>query len=196
MASDASNTALPPLTDHEFKMYNRLADRMEQFVSLQRATRVSDRQQLTCQKKKKHNYFRQSWNLLWTAASTSRRPQGMTIKQFLAEAISFTNHLTAHHGVEEAHVFPLLATRMPEFDPKNGSLVKQHEQIHEGLEEFQAYVKKCHAGKEDFEMSVLKEKMEGWGGILWEHLDEEVKMLGAERMRAVWSKEDMMRMPF
>lgn len=84
---------------------------------------------------------------------------------------------------------------MPEFDPKRGKLVKQHEQIHKGLEEFEAYVKKCHAGKEDFEMSVLKEKMEGWGGVLWEHLDEEVRMLGADRMRRVWSKDEMMRMP-
>ena len=44
-------------------------------------------------------------------------------------------------------------------------------------------------------MAVLKEKMEGWGGVLWEHLDEEVRMLGAESMRVVWSKQEMMRMP-
>ncbi|KFG79220.1 hypothetical protein MANI_008321 [Metarhizium anisopliae] len=172
-AAAAETRALPPLTDHDFKIYNRMADRMEQF----------------------HNYFRQTWTLLWTAATTSRRPQNLTQKQFLHEAISFARHLSAHHGIEEAHVFPLLATRMPEFDARRGSLVKQHEQIHKGLEEFESYVKECHAGRDEFEMGVLKEKMEGWGGVLWEHLDDEVRMLGAERMRAVWSKEEMMRMP-
>ncbi|EFY85984.1 hypothetical protein MAC_08003 [Metarhizium acridum CQMa 102] len=142
-----------------------------------------------------HNYFRQTWTLLWTAATTSRRPQNLAQRQFLNEAISFARHLSAHHGIEEAHIFPLLATRMPEFDAKRGSLVKQHDQIHKGLEDFETYVKQCHAGREDFEMGVLREKMEGWEGVLWKHLDEEVKMLGAERMRAVWSKEEMMRMP-
>lgn len=169
-----------------------MADRMEQFVTSLSLPLISmPITNLT----KKHNYFRQQWNLLYTAASTSRRPQNLTLKQFLSEAISFANHLNAHHGIEEAHIFPLLATRMPEFDAKRGKLVKQHGQIHKGLEEFEEYVKKCHGGKEDFEMAVLKEKMEGWGGVLWEHLDEEVRMLGAERMRVVWSKQEMMRMP-
>ncbi|TWU74955.1 hypothetical protein ED733_005361 [Metarhizium rileyi] len=172
-AAAAETASLPPLSDHEFKIYNRMADAMEQY----------------------HNYFRQTWTLLWTAATTSRRPQNLTVKQFLNEAISFTRHLSTHHGIEEAHIFPLLATRMPEFDAKGGKLVRQHEQIHQGLEGFEAYVRKCHAGREDLEMGVLKEKMEAWGGVLWEHLDEEVRMLGAERMRVVWSKEEMMRMP-
>lgn len=31
-AAAAEKRALPPLTDHDFKIYNRMADRMEQFV--------------------------------------------------------------------------------------------------------------------------------------------------------------------
>ncbi|GAB0132579.1 hypothetical protein EsDP_00001011 [Epichloe bromicola] len=162
-----------PLSDHDFKIYNRMADRMEQF----------------------HNYFRQSWTLLHTAATTSRRPQNLSLKQFLSQGVSFAEHLNAHHSIEEAHIFPLLATRMPEFHPKRGPLVKQHGQIHEGLEAFEDYVRRCHRGDEHLEMATLKEKMDSWGAVLWEHLDEEVRMLGAERMRRVWSREEMMRMP-
>lgn len=33
-AAAAETRALPPLTDHDFKIYNRMADRMEQFVRL------------------------------------------------------------------------------------------------------------------------------------------------------------------
>ncbi|KAK2590431.1 hypothetical protein QQS21_011878 [Conoideocrella luteorostrata] len=177
MAATSNNSSekpdLPPLTDHEFKIYNRMADHMNQF----------------------HNYFRQCWTRLYKAASTSRRPENLTLKQFLSEGISFAEHLNRHHSIEEAHIFPLLAKRMPEFDHSKGHLVKQHKQIHDGLDEFEKYVRGCHRGEADFEMAVLKEKMDTWGDVLWEHLDEEVRMLGAERMRAVWSKEEIMRMP-
>jgi hypothetical protein len=32
--------------------------------------------------------------------------------------------------------------------------------------------------------------------VLWEHLDEEVKTLGADNMRRYWSLDEMKRMPF
>jgi hypothetical protein len=37
--------------------------------------------------------------------------------------------------------------------------------------------------------------MESWGDILWTHLDQEVKTLGADNMRRYWSKDDMAKMP-
>ncbi|KAG6010207.1 hypothetical protein E4U21_007684 [Claviceps maximensis] len=161
------------LSDHDFKIYNRMAERMEQF----------------------HNYFRQSWTLLHTAATTSRRPRNLTQKQFLATAISLTEHLNAHHSIEEVHIFPVLATRMPEFDPQRGLLVQQHALIHDGLVNFEDYVRRCHDGTLPFEMDVLREKMDSWGGVLWEHLDEEVRLLGAEKMRLIWSKDEMKMLP-
>ncbi|QUC21029.1 uncharacterized protein UV8b_05270 [Ustilaginoidea virens] len=172
-STPANEHQLPPLSDDDFRIYSRMADRMQQF----------------------HDYFRQTWNMLYEAASTSRRPPNLTLQQFLSEGISFASHLSAHHAIEEEHIFPLLATRMPEFNPTSGQLVKQHAQIHRGLEEFERYVQKCRRGEVDFEMATLKEKMEGWGGVLWEHLDQEVEMLGAERMRAVWTRDEMKRLP-
>ncbi|CAG9941990.1 unnamed protein product [Clonostachys rosea f. rosea IK726] len=122
---------LPPLSDHDFKQYNRMAVRMDAF----------------------HNYFRQSWTLLWDACNKKKRPQGMSMRQFIGEGLSFAEHLTMHHGIEERHFFPMLARRMPE------------------------------------------EKMETWGDVLWAHLDDEVKTLGAENMRKYWTLEEMRRMP-
>ncbi|KAL7802098.1 hypothetical protein V8C44DRAFT_345949 [Trichoderma aethiopicum] len=171
---NASSTKeqLPPLSDHEFKTYNRLAERMDWF----------------------HNNFRQSWNVLWQACTTGRRPQGMSIKQLLQIGTQFAEHLTVHHSIEETYVFPQLARRMPEFDPKNGDLVKQHAQIHDGLEEFEKYLAQVKSGERDFELSVLKEKMESWGGVLWTHLDDEVRSLGAENMRKYWTMEEIRRL--
>ncbi|KAL7945791.1 hypothetical protein V8C42DRAFT_321580 [Trichoderma barbatum] len=160
---------LPPLTDHEFKSYNRIADRMELF----------------------HNGFRQSWNVLWQACLTGRRPQGMSIKQLLQMGTDFAEHLTMHHTVEETYVFPWLAKRMPEFDPKRGDLVKQHAKIHEGLDGFEKYIEEVKSGERDFELSALKEKMESWGGVLWAHLDDEVRSLGAENLRKYWTVQEI-----
>ncbi|KAL6825953.1 hypothetical protein J3E69DRAFT_335431 [Trichoderma sp. SZMC 28015] len=162
---------LPPLTDHEFKNYNRLAERMELF----------------------HNNFRRSWNILWQACTTGRRPQGMSIKQLLNIGTEFAEHLTIHHSIEETYFFPRLAQKMPEFNPKNGDLVKQHAQIHEGLEGFEKYLNEVKSGERDFELSVLKEKMESWGGVLWAHLDDEVRSLGAENMRKFWTLQEIRR---
>ncbi|KAL7921485.1 hypothetical protein ACQKWADRAFT_295196 [Trichoderma austrokoningii] len=162
---------LPKLSDHEFKIYNRLADKMNWF----------------------HNNFRQSWNVLWQACTTGRRPQGMSLKQLLHIGTEFAEHLTMHHRIEETYFFPMLAKRMPEFDPKNGDLVRQHAQIHEGLEGFEAYIGQCLRGETDFELGVLKAKMESWGGVLWAHLDDEVRSLGAENMRKFWTLQEVQR---
>lgn len=116
----------------------------------------------------------------------------MSLKQFISTGLSFAEHLTAHHTIEENYFFPMLAGRMPEFDPKRGDLVKQHGKIHDGLEDFESYLRRCRSGDEEFEMGVLKGKMDGWGKVLWEHLDDEVRSLGAERMRRVWTKQEIM----
>ena len=144
----------------------------------------------------KHNHFRHSWTLLWDAANARRRPSNLTHKQFLDTGLSFCSSLTMHHGIEEAHIFPVLGKRMPEFDPKRGDLLGQHKQIHAGLDEFEAYLKAVKMGEQDLDWAVLKERMEGWGGVLWEHLDDEVRTLGANNMRKYWSKQEMMKMPF
>jgi len=119
----------------------------------------------------------------------------MSLRQFIGEGLRFAEYLTAHHGIEERYFFPLLAERMPDFDPENGSLVAQHVQIHAGLDVFEDYLRRCQRREVDFEMPVLKEKMASWGEILWTHLDQEVRTLGAENMRKYWTKEELRALP-
>lgn len=116
----------------------------------------------------------------------------MTLKQFIDEGLRFVEHLTAHHNIEERHIFPILGSRMPEF---RGDLQAQHAEIHAGLDRFGDYLRGCRKGEQELELGVLKEYMGTWGNVLWTHLDEEVKTLGAENMRKYWSKDEMMRMP-
>ncbi len=118
----------------------------------------------------------------------------MTLKQLVRAGIDFGRHLTAHHGIEERVIFPQLGKRMPEFDPKRGDLLGQHKLIHKGLDGLEAYLDRVQSGEDVLEAATLKEKMESWGGVLWAHLDDEVRALGAENMRKYWSKEEVMNM--
>ncbi|KAI1328443.1 hypothetical protein F5Y16DRAFT_369052 [Xylariaceae sp. FL0255] len=186
---------LPPLSPAEFRSYNRHAEHMNAF----------------------HNHFRQTWNLLYTAASSGKRPSGLSIRGFINTGLQLVSHLETHHGIEEAYIFPHLARKMPEFrtgkeknlppstisgeEEKKGKkqaaeLLQQHKEIHKGMDGMQEYLRKCLSGEADLEMSVLKEQMDTWGAVLWKHLDQEVKTLGAENMRRYWTLEEMNQIPF
>lgn len=127
----------------------------------------------------------------------------MTLKQFIDEGLSFVQYLTMHHNIEESYVFPQLARKMPEFRAGGSGggggggraeLLRQHKEIHAGMDEFESYLHRCKSREVDLEMRVLKEKMDGWGGVLWKHLDQEVETLGAENMRRYWSLDEVRRL--
>jgi hemerythrin-like domain-containing protein len=119
----------------------------------------------------------------------------MSIKTFLTTCNEFAHHLTIHHTIEEQHIFPVLAKRMPAFK-KELTLLTQHKKIHEGLDKFEEWVAECRSGEREVRMEELKRIMDTFGGVLWEHLDEEVRELGAENMRKYWTVEEIRRIPF
>lgn len=98
-----------------------------------------------------------------------------------------------HHDIEETHIFPMLATRMPAFRPDAPAL-QQHREIHSGMDKLEGYLRECQKGQRDLRREEVRERMEGWGEVLWRHLDDEVWELGAERMRACWTLGEVRRM--
>ncbi|TPX11192.1 uncharacterized protein E0L32_001010 [Thyridium curvatum] len=183
-AAEAETPApLPPLSPREFREYNHLADQMNAY----------------------HNHFRHTWTMLYTACTENRRPQGMSLRQFIDQGLYFVRGLTMHHNIEETYFFPQLAKRMPEFQAGKGKgkgggkgggggmaeLLQQHRQIHAGMDVFEEYLTQCRRGERELEMATLKAKMDSWGDVLWTHLDQEVKTLGAENMRKYWTKEEI-----
>lgn len=165
------STPLPKLTPSEFRQYNHLAEHMDAF----------------------HRHFRSTYNTLYTACSTNKRPAGMSIRAFLMLGLQFCQQLTMHHTIEEQHVFPVLAKKMPAFR-KELDLLEQHKEIHRGLDELEGYLRACQVGERELRLGELKEVFDGFGGVLWRHLDEEVKELGAENMRKYWTLEEMSRL--
>ena len=107
--------------------------------------------------------------------------------------LQLCQHLTVHHTIEERHIFPELAERMPGFKDDE-ILIGQHEQIHEGIEKTEKYLTACSFGEKELRLTELKEILDSYGQVLWMHLDEEVRMLGAENMRKYWTKNEILAM--
>jgi len=118
----------------------------------------------------------------------------MSLRAFLSMGEQFCNALNMHHTIEEQHIFPVLARRMPAFE-RELALLTQHREIHAGLDKFEAYLGECRRGEREVRWDELRGLMEGFGGVLWAHLDDEVRELGAENMRRFWSVEEMRKLP-
>lgn len=181
----------PKLSSADFRAYNRMADHMEMFVGIRPNETNNSTQQLTGQQ---HNSFRQTWKTLYAACSSGRRPSNTSLRQFLTVGLDFCHHLEMHHSIEENHIFPLLAKNMPEFR-KELDLLTQHKQIHAGLDKFEAYLEACRRGETELRLEEAKSLMDAFGDVLWAHLEDEVKALGAENMRRFWTLQEMERMP-
>lgn len=147
-ASEEANNAaqLPPLSAAEFRQFNSMADHMEYF----------------------HNNFRRTWTALYAECNGGKK---MGPPQFTATGLTFCHHLHMHHSIEEQHIFPVLAEKMPAFR-KELELLSQHKQIHKGMEEFQAYLVDCSNGRrKKFDWDEIKAIMDSFGEVLWAHLD-------------------------
>lgn len=84
---------------------------------------------------------------------------------------------------------------MDVFKEHGGRHLEQHKVIHEGIERLEEYVDGVRGGERELELRELKRVMDSFGEVLWTHLDEEVRTLGAENMRRYWSLDEMRRMP-
>ena len=131
---------------------------------------------------------------MYGACEEGQRPVGMSIRQFVYTGLQFCHQLDMHHGIEEAHIFPVLAKKMPAFR-KELELLTQHKQIHTGLENFQAYLQSCANGERELRLGELKILMDTFGAVLWAHLADEVEQLGAENMRKFWTLQEINKMP-
>ncbi|KAJ5778766.1 hypothetical protein N7520_002012 [Penicillium odoratum] len=170
---EGSGEPLPKLSASEFRAYNRLAEQMDAF----------------------HNHFRMTWNQLQDACTAAgKRPSGLSARQMIMMGLQFCSQLDFHHSIEEQHIFPVLAKRMPEFR-KELELLTQHKQIHAGLEKLESYLEKCRSGEEDMRREEVKRLMDAFGEVLWTHLDQEVKTLGADNMRNYWSIQEVAKLP-
>ncbi|EDU41964.1 conserved hypothetical protein [Pyrenophora tritici-repentis Pt-1C-BFP] len=132
-----------------------------------------------------HSNFRATWKVLYGACESLKRPKNMSIRQFIN---------TGQQFCQEQHIFPILAKKMPAFK-KELELLTQHKQIHVGLDKLEKYLEECGSGERELRLGEMKEILDSFGTVLWQHLDDEVKQLEAENMRKYWTLEEMRRIP-
>ncbi|KAI9891015.1 MAG: hypothetical protein M1814_003366 [Vezdaea aestivalis] len=168
--------ALPPLSKSDFRAFNSFAERMDRF----------------------HSHFRSQWQVLQTASKTQHLPARTSQRQLLNLGLTFCSQLEMHHNIEESYVFPVLGQRMAHFShgKQAGEMVAQHVLIHKGLVGLQEWLVDVRDEEKQFSFEALEEKMDVFGEVLFQHLDEEVRNLGAEEMRRFWSLKEFRELPF
>ncbi|WVQ81972.1 hypothetical protein IAT38_004099 [Cryptococcus sp. DSM 104549] len=158
------------------KAWNRLAEHMDSF----------------------HSHFRYEFNKVYTLADGGFQKEGMTLPKFLREAQQLSNHLDMHHRIE-SYIFPILAKKMPQFAAgarESGEHLKKHKGIHDGLEKYDKVLSEALANPSSYDPAKLRAVLDGFREVLFTHLDEEVKDLGAESMKAAgWTLEELKRIP-
>ncbi|KAJ7680374.1 hemerythrin/HHE cation-binding motif-containing protein [Mycena polygramma] len=148
-----------------------------------------------------HNYFKQEFNMLYDGADGSFTKRGLSLTLFLQKATQLNSHLTMHHTIEERHIFPILAKRMPEFSTETEHAhIDSHKGIHKGLDELATLVHKfkkepstyCKFSQTPTEMRAC---LDGFRDVLFTHLDEEVNDLRGENMKKYWTLEELEAIP-
>jgi len=170
MSSASETNAQRIANARDERRWNRLADMMSRF----------------------HEYFKAEFNAVYEMADGSFSTRGMNLRMYLSEAGELKKHLTVHHTIEERHVFPVLAKRMPAFKDDEQH-IKSHHGIHEGLDKLGALIEKWLAEPSTYDPKEMKECLDGWREVLFKHLDEEVEDLRGENMKKYWTLEEVER---
>jgi len=165
--------ALSPLTPFEERRYGALGLKMQYF----------------------HNHLQEEYEMSYELADGSFNNRGMHLTEFLDSVDQFRNHLTLHHDIEEAHVFPLLAKRMAVFR-ENERHKNSHKLIHDGLDKLEAIVHEFRLSPSSYSPTRMREALDSFREPLYTHLAEEVRDLSAENMRKHWSLQEIGRMHF
>ncbi|KIY73083.1 hypothetical protein CYLTODRAFT_387548 [Cylindrobasidium torrendii FP15055 ss-10] len=152
--------------------WNSLADRMSMF----------------------HDHFKHEFTSLYEMADGSFSKRGLNLGLYLQTARQFEHYLTVHHTIEERHIFPVLAKKMPAFQ-HNEEHLKSHEGIHDGLEKLKTLLHKWKLDPKSYSPEEMRGCLDGFREVLFRHLDDEVKDLGAENMKKYWTLDEVARIP-
>ncbi|TFY65352.1 hypothetical protein EVJ58_g2029 [Rhodofomes roseus] len=155
--------------------WNRLADHMQSF----------------------HNHFKVEFDNIYKLADGSFNNRGMSLQMYLRVCSQLARHLTTHHTIEERYIFPVLAERMPEFRDDEVHL-KAHHGIHEGQYLLNIHLitgNKWNKDPTTFSPTEMRACLDSWREVLFVHLDQEVKDLGAENVKRYWTLEELDKIP-
>ncbi|KAJ7497347.1 hypothetical protein FB451DRAFT_1335566 [Mycena latifolia] len=122
--------------------------------------------------------------------------RGLSLGLYLEMAKRLNSHLTMHHTIEERHIFPILAKRMPQFSTEtDAGHIDSHKGIHKGIDELAALVVKFKTQPSSYSPSEMRACLDGFRDVLFSHLDEEVSDLQGENLKKYWKLEELESIP-
>ncbi|PWN29854.1 hypothetical protein BDZ90DRAFT_230694 [Jaminaea rosea] len=172
-----------------------------------------------------HANFRRTIAMIQHTLPQTQTLPKRDLERFLAMGVQLVHHLEMHHSIEEAHIFPVLATKMPDFGA-SATHVHEHEVMHAALEAFGGELMATHrrltgsqgkkAEAEGCGQALQREEEEGrkaWPRSVYDgekvanltqtlaeallpHLEAEEASISAKSMRAAgWTEEEVLRIP-
>ncbi|TFK75388.1 hypothetical protein BDN72DRAFT_811004 [Pluteus cervinus] len=142
-----------------------------------------------------HGHFKSEFNTLHELADGSYTRRGLSLSNYLRTASRFVHELTMHHTIEEQYFFPMLAKKMPEFSVNSDAAhMISHAGIHRGLDDLTALVRSCQADRTTYSPEKMRECLDSFRDVLFNHLDEEVADLAGENLRKHFTLEELNRL--
>lgn len=142
-----------------------------------------------------HNSHKRTFNRSYTHAYDYAE-QGQSLKSFLRESYNLVIHLGNHHRIEESYIFPLLARKHPAF--RNDAEHKSsHKAIHDGLERYSSFLRNAMADESMYSPAKLREILDSFREPLMRHLDDEIRDLQPDSLKAHgFTLTDVRALPF
>ncbi|KAF9501524.1 hypothetical protein BDN71DRAFT_1501236 [Pleurotus eryngii] len=139
-----------------------------------------------------HENFKQEFNRLYELADGSFNNYGWSLSYYLNAAQGMKTHLTTHHTIEERYIFPTLGKRMPAFaDTPDGEHWNSHKGIHDGLDALAELLNKYRRDQTTYSPSEMRECLDSFREVLFNHLDQEVQDLRGENLRKYFSMKEI-----
>ncbi|KAK0649582.1 hypothetical protein B0T16DRAFT_350452 [Cercophora newfieldiana] len=102
-------------------------------------------------------------------------------KSFLSYIRAWHQLVRVHHKNEETDFFPAVEAMAGEKGIMDGN-VEQHHAFEGGLEKFREYIDRVERGEEEYDGGKVVRLIEGFGGVLMRHLEDEIEtLLGLRR---------------
>ncbi|KAF9062112.1 hypothetical protein BDP27DRAFT_1337037 [Rhodocollybia butyracea] len=143
-----------------------------------------------------HEGFKEQFNTLYELSDGSFNKRGWSLGLYLESAKRFNDHLTMHHTIEEAYIFPILGRRMKQFSTESdGEHLASHKGIHDGLQSLKSLIHKCKADPTSYSPTEMRACLDNFREVLFSHLDQEVQDLQGENLKKYFTLKEVEEIP-
>ncbi|KAF7313135.1 Hemerythrin domain-containing protein [Mycena kentingensis (nom. inval.)] len=136
-----------------------------------------------------HNMFIRGINAIYTQAPSIKPPQVKSFMFFCTQMFQAIHH---HHILEETLAFPLLEAKLGAGAMAHN--VEQHHEFMGGLDALEKYLHSVQAGEAEYDGAKIRRMLDAFGDVLVQHLNEELKTLDPETLRASLTEADLKSM--